>query len=245
VSAPDEPAATAAAWTPTFPRIRRLDAAWYQAERWLCGGMFLFMALLVFGSVLTDAFGTRREWSDVAVLAAVCLLGARTRAVKPGEPARTWARTLVDAGLAVGVILGLVFGSIWLLDGHSIMIQKLALVMMIWVALLGASMATYERSHLSLEMGEKLWPARVLHLVKATGHGVASAFCLAAFLLSVKLVGSQRDLALTLEDADWLALWQAFLVVPYAFGAMAVRFLAQAATTATGTAEPPEDRLPT
>lgn len=238
-----EPAAQV--WTPTFPVIRRIDAIWYQTERWLCGGMFLFMALLVFGSVLQEAFTTRREWGDVVVLFLLCLLGARTRAVKDGEKVPSWAMVAIWAAAATAAIVGFVYASIWLLEGHSIMIQKLALVMMIWVALLGASMATYERSHLSLEMGEKLWPARWLHLVKAAGHGVASAFCLAAFLLSVRLVESQMKLGVVVEDADWLSLWQAFLVVPYAFAAMAVRFLAQAATVATGKAEPMEERLPT
>lgn len=239
-----EPAAQAA-WTPTFPVIRKIDALWYQAERYLCGGMFLFMALLVFGSVLQEAFTTRREWGDLVTLFLLCLLGARTRAVKDGEKVPGWGMVVAWAAAATAVIVGLVYASIWLLEGHSIMIQKLALVMMIWVSLLGASMATYERSHLSLEMGEKVWPSRWLHLVKAVGHGVASAFCIAAFLLSVRLVQSQMKLGVTLEDADWLSLWQAFLVVPYAFAAMGVRFLAQAATVATGKSEPMEDRLPT
>ena len=43
--------------------------------------------------------------------------------------------------------------------------------MMMWVALLGASMATYERSHLALEMGEKIWPQKWLRYVKAVAHG--------------------------------------------------------------------------
>ncbi len=241
----NEPEPPAPAWTPTFPVIRRLDHLWYQGERWLCGLVFLAMALLVFGSVVSEAFGTRREWSDVAILFALCVLGVRTRAVKDGETRPPWLMSLVLALAATGVVIGGVFLAIELLEGHSIMIQKLALVMMIWVALLGASMATYERSHLSLEMGEKVWPGKVLHLVKALGHGVASAFCLAALLLSIDLVASQRHLGVGIEDTDWLKLWQAFLVVPYAFGAMAVRFLAQAATLATRTAEPVEERLPT
>ncbi|KAB2904670.1 MAG: TRAP transporter small permease [Kofleriaceae bacterium] len=240
-----EPEPSAGAWTPTFPAIRRLDHYWYLGERWLCGLVFLFMALLVFGSVLSEAFTTRREWTDVAILFVVCLIAVRTRAVKDGEPRWSYGVALAIAAGATAVVIGGVFAAIWLLEGHSIMIQKLALVMMIWVALLGASMATYERSHLSLEMGEKLWPEKLLHVVKAVAHGVTSAFCFAALLLSIDLVVSQKDLGVRIEDTDWLALWQAFLVVPYAFGAMAVRFLAQAVTLGTKKAEPMEERLPT
>jgi TRAP-type C4-dicarboxylate transport system permease small subunit len=241
---PSEPAAQAA-WTPTFPLIRRIDELWYRGERLLCGGMFLFMALLVFGSVVQVEFVSRQEWSDVVLLFALCLLGARTRAVKDGERVPGWGRVAIHAVLATGVVIALVIGSVRLLDGRSVEIQKLALVMMIWVALLGASMATYERSHLALEMGEKLWPQKFLHLVKATAHAVASSFCFAALLLSIDLVRSQHKLGGMVIGIEWLPTWQAFLVVPYAFGAMAVRFLAQAATVATNKAEPMEDRLPT
>ena len=62
----DEPPA---AWTPTFPTLRRVDYLWHQAERLLCGGIFLTMALLVFAAVITETFGNRREWKDVALLA--------------------------------------------------------------------------------------------------------------------------------------------------------------------------------
>lgn len=240
-----EPEPSAEAWTPTFPAIRRIDHYWYLGERWLCGLTFLFMALLVFGSVLSEAFGTRREWTDVAILFFVCFIAVRTRAVKDGEQRWSYAVSLGAAVAATGVVIVGVFVAVWLLEGHSIMIQKLALVMMIWVALLGASMATYERSHLSLEMGEKIWPGKVLHLVKAVAHGVTSAFCVGAMLLAIDLVASQKQLGVKIEDTEWLSLWQAFLVVPYAFGAMAVRFLAQAVTLGTKSAEPMEERLPT
>jgi TRAP-type C4-dicarboxylate transport system permease small subunit len=241
---PSEPAEQAT-WTPTFPLIRRIDHVWYRVETYLCGGMFLFMALLVFGSVVQGAFVTRREWSDVVLLFAVCLLAARTRAVKPGEKTPSWLRVVIHAALATGAIVALVFGAVDVLEGRSVEIQKLSLVMMIWVAMIGASMATYERSHLALEMGEKLWPAKVLHIIKALAHGVTSAFCLAGFLWSVKLIEDQQKLGQTIIGVEWLEKWQAFLVVPYAFGAMAVRFFAQATTVATGKAEPMEDRLPT
>jgi TRAP-type C4-dicarboxylate transport system permease small subunit len=44
--------------------------------------------------------------------------------------------------------------------------------------------------------------------------------------------------------AEWIPSWLAYLVLPYAFGTMALRFAAQAVTTATGTAAPVEERLP-
>jgi TRAP-type C4-dicarboxylate transport system permease small subunit len=231
-------------WRPTYPAIRRLDELWHRGERLLCGGMFLVMALMVFASVVTETFGTRRELRDVLILFGVCLLAVRTRTVKDGERRLPWPVALAVAAAATLAIAAAVYLYTERYPGGFIWAQKLALVMMIWIALLGASMATYERSHLSLELGEKLWPARVLHVIKALALGVASAFCAAAFLLSVNLVQHQKHEGLIVDANDWLPTWAAFVVVPYAFGAMAVRLLAQAYTTVTRTAEPIEERLP-
>jgi TRAP-type C4-dicarboxylate transport system permease small subunit len=238
------PGAPAPPWTPTYPAIRRIDALWHQAERILCGGIFLVMALMVFASVVTETFGNRREPRDVLILAGVCLLAVRTRAVKPGESKWPWPVAIAVAGAATVVIAGAVYLYTERYPGGFIWAQKLALVMMIWVALLGSSMATYERSHLALEMGEKLWPARVLHVIKALALGLASAFCVAAALLAFNLVTHQRHEGLRIDANDWLPTWAAFAIVPYAFAAMAIRLLAQAYTTVSRTAEPIEERLP-
>ena len=238
------PGAPAPPWTPTYPTIRRIDDLWHRGERLLCGVIFLVMALMVFASVVTETFGNRREWSDVAILAVACVVAVRTRAVKPGE--RRWplpVQLAVAAGATV-VIAGAVYVYTERYPGGFIWAQKLALVMMIWVALLGASMATYERSHLSLEMGEKLWPTSIVHIIKALALGVASAFCAAATLLAFSLVGHQRHEGLHIDANYWLPTWAAFVIVPYAFGAMAVRLMAQTVTVATGAGEPIEDRLP-
>lgn len=233
-----------ALWTPTFPRLRRLDELWHRAERFLCGGLFLAMALMVFASVVTETFGTRRSWRDVAMLAALSLLATRTRALKEGERRWSWPLSIAVALGATAAISGAVYLYTERFPGGFIWAQKLALVMMIWVALLGASMATYERSHLALELGEKLWPQSIVHWVKALALGLASAFCAAAALLALYLVQHQRAEGLHIDANDWLPTWSAFVIVPYAFAAMAVRLLAQTVTTATRTAEPIEERLP-
>lgn len=237
----DEPAPP---WTPTYPTIRQLDLWWHRVERALCGGIFLVMALMVFAAVVTETFGNRRAWSDVAILAVLMLMAVRTRAVKDGERPRSWGASLGIAAAGTAIVGGAVYLYTEQFAGGFIWAQKLALVMMIWVALLGASMATYERSHLSLELGEKIWPAPMLPGIKALALGLASAFCAAAMWLAVDLVTAQRHEALRVDANDWLPTWAAFVIVPYAFGAMAIRLLAQAFTTATRRAEPLEERLP-
>ena len=105
--------------------------------------------------------------------------------------------------------------------------------------------STHDRSHLALEMGEKLWPKRALKYVKAIAHGVTAAFCVVCTIIAVQLVQSQAREGVVIDDNRWLSLWQAYLIMPYAFAAMAVRFLGQSVTTATGTSAPDDDRLPT
>lgn len=246
---PEVPPAHVAAGTryvPSFPLIRRIDDAWFRVERALCAVLFLAMGLLVFAAVVKETFGVRKEPIDAVILFGVCLLGVRTRAVKDGERRFGWPVSLALAAVLTGAVIGALFGYLnWTASGGMIWAQKLTLVLMVWVALLGASMATYERSHLALEMGEKLWPRRWLRYVKAIAHGVTAAFCVVCCILAVYLVQQNADQGTLIEDNRWLARWQALLVMPYAFGAMAIRFLAQTVTTATGTAAPEEDRLPT
>jgi TRAP-type C4-dicarboxylate transport system permease small subunit len=246
---PEVPAprvAAGAQYIPSFPLIRKIDDAWFRVERAVCAVLFLAMGLLVFAAVVKETFGVRKAWIDVVILFGVCLLGVRTRAVKEGERRLGWPMSL---GIAAALTLA-VIGALYLYlrstaSGGMIWAQKLTLVLMVWVALLGASLATYERSHLALEMGEKLWPKRWLRYVKALAHGIAAAFCVVCCILAVYLVQQNADQGTLIEDNRWLSRWQALLVMPYAFGAMAIRFLAQSVTVATGTAAPDEDRLPT
>jgi TRAP-type C4-dicarboxylate transport system permease small subunit len=234
---PPEPA-----WVPTFPLIRKIDAYWAMGERGLCAVLFLAMAVLVFAAVITETFGTRRSWGDVVVLFGVCLLAVRTRAVKDGETRKSWPVSLgIAAGIAAAIAAGVWF-YVERLPGGLPWAQKLSLVMMFWVALLGASLAAHERAHLALELGEKLWPKKLLPFVKAAAHGLTAAFCAFGMVVSWHIV--QLDTS-TIAANDWLSRSTAFIVLPYMFLAMAVRFLAQAVTTATGTEAPMEDRLPT
>jgi hypothetical protein len=96
-------------WQPSLPRIRRIDAAWFAVERGVCAVMFLTMASLVMAAVITETFGSRREWMDVAILFALAVLGARTRAVKEGEGRWRWGTSLAVAAMVTIVVAGAVY----------------------------------------------------------------------------------------------------------------------------------------
>lgn len=233
--------------TPSFPLLRRIDAAWYRLERAVCGGMFLLMTLIVFAAVVRDVFGTRHSFVDAFVFFVIMLGGLLTRVRRDDEPERSWKfKALVALGFTV-VIGGLIELYVTLLPGGFMWASKAALCLMLWVGFLGASIATYEKAHLALEFGEKIWPKAIRHLVKAFAHALTSAFCIMLFVLSVEsLVAHHANwsaadgFADTIPTLDWLPQWVVFMVFPYVFLAMTIRFASQMVTTAMRTDVTPE-----
>lgn len=237
---------------PSFPLIRRIDAAWFRGEQLLCGAMFLFMGLLVFVAVVRDIFGTRHNPFDAILLFVFAYAAVRTRVRREGEKTPSQLASVGIAAAITVALAGLTELYVRNLPGGFVWAGEAALALMLWVAFLGASMATYEKAHLSLEFGEKLWPKSILHLVKAFAHGVTSAFCIGLFILSIhsiemhhaawKAAGGHGS---TLQTLDWVPLWAVYLIFPYVSLAMAIRLLAQAYTVATKTDEAPKEQLPT
>lgn len=222
-------------WPAFVERARRIDARWAQVEQLTAGALFLLMALLVFVSALTEAVGPSRSSGHVAGLWFVCSLAAWTRrrgALTPWWLALAWgaAWTLVISVALWTYLRWFAGGLIWA--------QKASLVLMLWICLLGASAATWERAHLTLELGESLWPRAWRRIVRALSRLVAALFCGIAFALALELVFDLHARGLRIESNRWLATWQAIAVLPYAFLAMTVRYVSQAATEATGQALP-------
>jgi TRAP-type C4-dicarboxylate transport system permease small subunit len=232
-------------WTPNFPRVRRVDHLWFMAEKYLCGAMFLFMTLMVFAGVLAQMFTGRRHWYYVLVLFGFVFLGVRTRVIKDGEKPLTWGASLIWAVAITVAVAGLTHLYIEEYPGGFVWAPKLALVMMLWVALLGASMATYERVHLALEFGEQLWPKRMIHYVRAFAHALTSAFCFCLFLLSMSLTLDHVDWGTNIKANEWLPYWLAVAIMPYTFIAMSIRIAAQSVTIAAKIEEPKEEQIPT
>lgn len=237
---------------PSFPRIRKIDEIWFRAERYLCGCMFLLMGLLVFVAVVRDIFGTRHKWTDLIILYGFALAAVRTRTPSEGKERPGWPRA---AGIALGLTVAIaVLVEVYVrnLPGGFVWAGEVALGLMLWVAFLGASMATYEKAHLSLEFGEKIWPKRVLHVVRAAAHAVTSAACIALLALTIHSIREHHAAweaaghhGSTLQTLDWVPLWAVFLIFPYLFTAMAVRLLAQTYTIATRRDQAPTEQIPT
>lgn len=244
--------------------IQRVDAALYRLERAVAGLLFLFMAFIMFASVTHRVFS--REEGRLAVLVGDLLasLGlplehdtlhgpvsgslsfaiglwlayAALRTMKRETPLPV-AKALAYAFVITLAIAGVIKLLLFLLPNGLVWGPVVALACMLWVGFLGASIATYEKRHLALEMGEKIWPERMMPGVRALAMAVTClfvGFLLALSILSIKdhhagwVVNHLAGNLLPTEIPKWMV----FLIFPYTFTVMGLRFAFLAARALRG-----------
>lgn len=177
---------------------------------------------------------------NIALTFALCLMALRTMTRK------TPSAMPQDLGRAAALTAGLV-GAVWLvltlLPGGIPWAVKGSLTLVILMGFLGASMATYERRHLTVEIGEKIWPAAIAPHVQRLAGIVTAAFCLLiAFfaLISVReyyLQWREHPLTALLDESLEVPKWAALAVIPHAFAMIGLRFLGQAVAPGGSQAE--------
>ena len=143
-------------------------------------------------------------------------------------------RTLALAVVATIAVYAAVRVFLVALPNGLIWSQTLGLVLMLWIGLLGASMATRDHRHLALDLGSKLWPKAWLPKVQALGNLVTALFCCAMAALAVVSIGDHfRDWSGTdgaggtfvAQGLPQLPRFVAFIIVPFGFALMGLRFL--------------------
>jgi TRAP-type C4-dicarboxylate transport system permease small subunit len=152
-----------------------------------------------------------------------------------GEPrGRRWTLRQalpISAGLVLGIAL-FVKAVLVVLPNGMIEAIKYSLICVLWLGLIGASAATYEKRHLALEIADRIWPKTWAPKVKVVSLVVTAGFVLFLMLLSVMSVEAHREtwqqssLTGVVLGTD-IPLWTIYLVFPYALGVMALRFLGQ------------------
>lgn len=214
----------------------------YRIERVFVAGATTAMGVLVFLDVVHRFITRERSWTanGMMTLAAlvVVALALRTRnreAALPGVLLRAAAVVVALAVLRLGFVTLMPNGLVWS--------QTLGLVLMLWIAVVGASMATHEHRHLALDLGSKIWPKAWLPKVQALGNLVTAFFCATIGLLSVVSLRSHfgdwsdTDGAGGTFAALALPKWIAYAILPVGFLVMCVRFLVQAAASFHGAVE--------
>jgi TRAP-type C4-dicarboxylate transport system permease small subunit len=238
--------------------LDRIDGFIYRVERFAVAAMLAIMGVVVFLDVvyrvsattdsplipdtLEQSLGSAAApvWAALA-LAVVATLAFQTR----GDSAP------VAKGVGVGALCGvLLFGYVTLLPNGMLWSQTLALSLTLWMGMTGACIAAYQRRHLALDVGSKLWPASIAPKVSALGHFVTAAFCALVVVLGLMSVfgtgaGETRiqghiDSWLDSEfsggnmTGTFIPKWLVMISIPVGMVVLAFRFTLQGVKTWTG-----------
>lgn len=234
--------------------IVKLNDRLYQLERRITAIAMVIMGTVVFLDVLhrfwtrqsglfSALFGTSQGGAiasqalgGLIVLAfAYGALRTRGRASGMGTAARALAITVGMYAVMEVFTLVVPNGLVWS--------QTLGLMLMLWVACMGASMAAHEHRHLALDFGSKLWPKKVLPYAQALGNFITALFCAALGLLAIYSIRQHYGDYVDTEGAGGIfpALpvpkWIAFLGMPLGFFVMSARFFVQTAHSFQGEVE--------
>jgi len=119
-----------------------------------------------------------------------------------------------------------------LFGGGLSWIPPLLRVMVLWIGLLGALMATRSREHISIDLISKLAGPTVNRIASTLTLLFAAAICGLVGWYS----GEYIQIAFEYQDIAFadIPAWPLQLVIPVSFGLMAVRFLIQGLASATG-----------
>lgn len=109
--------------------------------------------------------------------------------------------------------------------------QPLGLILTLWVAFLGASMATKDNLHLKVEAVQKALPEHLKRISGLLSGLLTAAFCMLLAYLAYEWVVSMKDQWATsnhlggLHDGIDIPKWASFAIVPIAYTLMGLRFV--------------------
>ena len=235
--------------------LDQIDSLICRIEKNIAGAMFFLMSIVVLADVihrvfsrtpgrlaamLSTTFNTTPESLDpmvdrilVPIVFFLLSYGAiQSRSFALGQKLKptTIAKRAALGSLAIGL---LIIAFIKLIPSGLVWSPYFGLSCLLWLGLLGASIATHHGQHLALEMGEKIWPAHIRPYISKLSSLLVGSFCAFIFVLaflSVKdhyIDWSSGPEAGLIPSIEWPK-WAVYLVVPYSFFMMAFRFISRA-----------------
>lgn len=191
-------------------------------------GLMLRLLTLFAGNPAPDTLARLRSVGvpvTATVLAYAFFYGAvRTRAAE-ATPRRRSA--LVALGFTAAAI-ALLFLVLNVFPNGLVWSQPLALALLLWVALFGATLATRARGHIAFEVADRIWPAAFLPWARLVSGLIAGAFCFAIVVLSIHYVSDffaqWREDGVGFISGVPLPKWVAYLAIPVSFVIMGLRF---------------------
>ena len=239
--------------------LDRFDAWMFRQEQRVVAAMLATMGMVVFLDVVLRVANSAESplvpdvlestlpagwatpvWAAV-VGSAVGGLALRTRGSS--------GAAVKGVGLGIGAGLGL-RGLMLLVPNGLIWSQTLALSLTLWLGMAGACLAAYQRRHLALDVGSKLWPPALAPKIAAVGHFVTATFCVVILVLgwrSLVGVGSGEahvpghlDTWIDSEHAagtmtgTFIPKWIVMLSIPFGMLVLAFRFALEGVKVWTG-----------
>jgi len=198
-SPPDTPSPSAdrkaAAWGRPFAR---LDAAWTRFESLLCAGVLIAEILALCLWIALKGLSTPTDEGNAAGLVFRSVLGAVVLGLVAFVVTRKRALTLQRAAVLGSITLGLVLGKAWqnvgvdyfsnflnwLQDASTLTLlgglRGVGTRLTIWLALLGASLATASGKHINIDVIMRFLRPGARVPVAITGWLAAAAVCFAS-----------------------------------------------------------------
>lgn len=184
----------------------------------------------VLGTLGAFMFGVLLMKVESNIVCALCAIAAGAVLVqqilssRPAKPDQgTGAKTLMKLG-AVAILVGILIYMTRGFNGYS-WSGPLSLTLLMWMAFIGASMATYQRRHLAIDAIRKVIPPSKTHFFNTIGY-LLTAVATAAFFYLSWLYFQQRigDVAEPGKIPDWVTL----LSIPVALAMVTIRFVSYA-----------------
>lgn len=149
-------------------------------------------------------------------------------------------RTAKGSTLSVGASAGgalvitaflalFIFGLLRLFPHGLVWSQPLSLGLLLWVALLGATLATKARGHIILEAAEKMWPPQARRWTRLAGGLIATSFCVVLVVLGAAYTAdfyTQWTTGVGFVSGVRLPKWCVLASMPICFALMGARFIA-------------------
>lgn len=227
--------------------LARLDDALFRAEKVVVVALLALMSVAVFLDVVHRLASTEGPLERLtakllpasaativstiiaAAIGWLLVYGAlRTaKAAKNPEPRKAAPLALAIVAAAYGAVKLLQF----LAPNGLVWSQVFGLCGMLWVGFLGASIATKEKAHLTLEIVEFIWKGKAKAHVVRVGSFFAALFCgLMSWLcfLNVRFQyesWSESDGMAGVFDAFPAPKFAVFAILPWTFAVMAARLL--------------------
>lgn len=242
---------------PWLRQLDRCDRAIYRGEQVVCGVVFLTLIAVMAIYVLQRVFSRPQGRLSTAMLKIAGAVGQAPDPLVVHGPVSTAVNLTLGFGLALLVMRTSVGTKTWpwskaltaalaltvtgvaavalvlvALPNGLIWGPSAALVGMLWSGFLGASLATYEKKHLALELADKIWPQPWQRAVKGLALLLTTALCALLSVLAWYSVRAHFDTwqadpeAGTLLPTAWPR-WVLLVALPIAWTLISLRFLAE------------------